>query len=227
MSDVSGIPNMGFGGGGFFGGSAALGQPAMSSAQINASMGWPGPQAQNQALLNSIFSNFGRQTDYYSGLSAAFGRQTGGFRPGMPATPTPPVTRGPNLPSPYSPSPFAGGYNPYTQAAEARAALARAMQTGAGAMGRFGTPNINLGYNPGMANTFAPQGGFNSNPFQNRFGFGFPNAGTPSQYAPGAQMPPSFSQPYGADNPGGALPLGGGPGIYQNSPFGMDPNPGS
>jgi hypothetical protein len=64
----------------------------------------------------------------------------------------------------------------------------------------------NLGYNPGMANQFANPG-MNANPFQNRFGLGFPGQGTPSQYAPGAQMPPGFSRPYSIDNPGGALPL--------------------
>lgn len=65
----------------------------------------------------------------------------------------------------------------------------------------------NLGYNPGMSSYFANPG-MSGGAFQSRFGMGFPNAGTPSQYAPGAQMPPGFSQPYGADNPQGALPLG-------------------
>ena len=69
----------------------------------------------------------------------------------------------------------------------------------------------NLGYNPGMANSFANPG-MNANPFQNRFGMGFPNAGTPSQYAPGAQMPPGFSPEYSVDKPGGALPLNWGQG---------------
>ena len=65
----------------------------------------------------------------------------------------------------------------------------------------------NLGYNPGMEKYFANPG-MNANQFQNRFGMGFPNAGTPSQYAPGAQMPPGFLSPYSVDNPQGALPLG-------------------
>jgi hypothetical protein len=67
------------------------------------------------------------------------------------------------------------------------------------------TPN--LGYNPGMQNLFANPG-MNANQFQNRFGLGFGGQGTPSQYAPGAQMPPGFSGTYSADNPQGALPLG-------------------
>jgi hypothetical protein len=66
----------------------------------------------------------------------------------------------------------------------------------------------NLGYNPGMQNWFANPG-MNANAFQNRFGMGFPNAGTPSQYAPGADMPSGFSPSFDADNPGGALPLRG------------------
>ena len=69
------------------------------------------------------------------------------------------------------------------------------------------SPMPNLGYNPGMQNLFANPG-MNANQFQNRFGMGFPNAGTPSQYAPGAQMPPGFLSPYSVDNPQGALPLG-------------------
>jgi hypothetical protein len=74
MTDVSGIPNMGFGGGGYFGGIPNQ-QPAMSAAQIQASMGWyPG---MGQSVLDQNFNNFGKQTDYYSGLGAAYGRQTG------------------------------------------------------------------------------------------------------------------------------------------------------
>jgi hypothetical protein len=41
----------------------------------------------------------------------------------------------------------------------------------------------NIGYNPGMENQFANPG-MNSNQFQNRFGMGFPGAGTPSQIYP-------------------------------------------
>jgi hypothetical protein len=80
MSDVNGIPNLGFMGGqtGTLGGIPNL-QPALSAAQINASMGLPGAAYQNQAALNQNFNNFGQQTDYYSQLGAAYGRQTGGF----------------------------------------------------------------------------------------------------------------------------------------------------
>ena len=85
------------------------------------------------------------------------------------------------------------------------------MRTGGALPGDIGftpqSPMPNLGYNPGMQNLFANPG-MNANQFQNRFGMGFPNAGTPSQYAPGAQMPPGFLSPYSVDNPQGALPLG-------------------
>jgi hypothetical protein len=71
------------------------------------------------------------------------------------------------------------------------------------------SPMPNLGYNPGMQNLFANPA-MGGGAFQGRFGMGFPNAGTPSQYAPGAQMPPGFLSPYSVDNPQGALPLGWG-----------------
>jgi hypothetical protein len=56
----------------------------MSADQINASMGFGpgGVGAQGQAQLNNNFGNFGQQTDYYSGLGAAYGRATGGFNGG-------------------------------------------------------------------------------------------------------------------------------------------------
>jgi hypothetical protein len=77
MSDINinGIPNMGFAGagGGYFGGNAALGIPAMGAAGDFGASKW------SQPLYNDIFSKFGQQTDYYSGLGAAYGRQTGGF----------------------------------------------------------------------------------------------------------------------------------------------------
>jgi hypothetical protein len=81
MTDVSGIPNMGFGGGGYFGGSAALGLPAMSANQINAGI-WgnysPGAAQATQANIYGA-GGFGAQPAYYAGLGAAYGRQTGGF----------------------------------------------------------------------------------------------------------------------------------------------------
>jgi hypothetical protein len=51
----------------------------MSADQINASMGFGpgGVGAGGQAQLNNIFGNFGQQTDYYSGLGAAYGRGVG------------------------------------------------------------------------------------------------------------------------------------------------------
>ena len=117
MSDINGIPNMGFmgGGGGYFGGSSSMGLPAMNSDQINASMGWGGPNAaQFDPWANS--GGFGNMTDYYSGLGAAYGRETGGFDGSAPgwAEPTPgnaieggypagPVESAPLDPPPYTP----------------------------------------------------------------------------------------------------------------------------
>jgi hypothetical protein len=110
MSDVSGIPNMGFGGGGYFGGNAALGYPAMSAAQINAGIWGNYSPWQAQAVLDANFNNFGQQTDYYSALGAAYGRNVGALQP--PGTygggyPAGEVTRGQDLPKPDT-----SGYNP-------------------------------------------------------------------------------------------------------------------
>jgi hypothetical protein len=114
MSDVNGIPNMGFlgAGGGYFGGDASRGLPAMNSDQINASMGWGGPNAaQFDPWANS--GGFGNMTDYYSGLGAAYGRETGGFE-GY-GVPSGSVERGADLPD-LSQDPFGGGYNPTNDA---------------------------------------------------------------------------------------------------------------
>jgi hypothetical protein len=77
MINISGIPNMGFagGGGGYFGGNAALGLPAMGAA------GDFGASKFSQPLYDSLYGpqGFGGQTDYYSALGAAYGRATGGF----------------------------------------------------------------------------------------------------------------------------------------------------
>ena len=80
-------PMVGGGGGGIIGGNAATGQPAMSTAQINASMGWnPAAQAQTTNLYGPM--GFGGQTAMYAGIGAGYGRATGGF--GMqPAAPAP------------------------------------------------------------------------------------------------------------------------------------------
>lgn len=117
--DVSGIPNMGFGGspapfapGGSFG--------SWSADDVNRSMGMGsgGLGQQGQAQLDNIFNNFGKQTDYYSNLGASYGRQTGGFGgyggnndPFSPvgggASPAGQVQRGPDLPD-LSYNPFGG-----------------------------------------------------------------------------------------------------------------------
>jgi len=245
--DVSGIPNMGFGGGSYFGGGGMAGfggmpgwYPAWSAAQINNSMGMGpgGAGAQNQNVLNNLYTGggFGAQTNAYSAAGAGYGRLTGGFA---------------NTPAGYAAARYGGGgiggenardslaqtmaggssrtTNPYAGMILGPAANPSYFNPGtyAGDKGNYGIPfngqpqagdigfskqpsYPNLGYNPGMGNSFANPG-MNGNPFQNRFGLGYPNSGSPSQYAPGANMPGSFQQPFGVDNPGGALPLGGGP----------------
>jgi hypothetical protein len=110
MSDIniSGIPYMGFqgGGGGYLGGIPNQ-QPAMSAAQINASMWGNYAPWMAQQTLDQIYGagGFGAQTDYYSALAAAYGRNTGGFGGygGAPA----PAPQGP------APDPWAGtGFDP-------------------------------------------------------------------------------------------------------------------
>ena len=76
-------------------------------------------------------------------------------------------------------------------------------------------PYPNIGYNPGMENYFANPA-FGGNDFQKRFGLGFPNAGTPSQYTASPytnaqgqtfqpMLVPGFQQQFNANTPGGAL----------------------
>jgi hypothetical protein len=90
------------------------------------------------------------------------------------------------------------------------------------------SPMPNQGYNPGMENWFANPGmggGFGA-----QFGQWGPDPGTPSQYTSSPytntqgqtfqpNMPPGYAPPFGADQPGGALPLGyqtwGSGGSYQ------------
>jgi hypothetical protein len=110
MSDVSGIPNMGFGGGSYFGGSG-LANAYASQAQTNNYL------AQQQAALAQANAynpwansggSFGAMPAYYAALGAAYGRSTGGFRPGMPASPSGTVTRSPLAPI-SSPPPLPQG----------------------------------------------------------------------------------------------------------------------
>jgi len=79
MTDVSGIPNMGFGGGGYFGGSPNQ-QPAMSAGQINQAMWGNYSPQQAQSVIDNLYpGGFGSQTAYYAALAAAYGRATGGY----------------------------------------------------------------------------------------------------------------------------------------------------
>jgi hypothetical protein len=75
MSDVSGIPNMGFGGGNFFAPQFSY-NPQMSAGQASAAYMPAENYAQN--VTNNLYSSgggFGRQTDYYSGLGANYAAQ--------------------------------------------------------------------------------------------------------------------------------------------------------
>jgi len=259
MTDVSGIPNMGFGGGGYFGGSAAYGYPAMSADQINASMGYNPNAAQFDPWANSP-GGFGGQTDYYSGLGAAYGRETGGFGGGnsIPGGyPSGGVESAPLAPPPYQ-DPFAGAsadtmspadrwgmgstfdQSAYNPASDPSYGSTEGYGGGAGGIGSdtsrdpyawtyaqsspyaeasappSGGSYPNLGYNPGMENMFANPamgGGFGE-----QFGQWGQNPGTPSQYTSSPytntqgqtfqpNMPAGYAPAFGADQPGGALPL--------------------
>jgi hypothetical protein len=113
MVQTGGMP--GYGGSG----------PALSADQINAAMGFNPNAAQFNPWANTP-GGFGGQTDYYSALGAAYGRNTGGFNAGGAAAAGMPewqynqmmkeyasgyapeaVTRGPDLPAPDT-----SGYNP-------------------------------------------------------------------------------------------------------------------
>jgi hypothetical protein len=114
MVDVSGIPNMGFGGGGYLGGIPNQ-QPALSAAQINASMGWNPNAVQFDPFANTP-GGFGGQTAAYAGAGAAYGRQTGyyGDTLGLPPGQTTPAAQaGGDVWSQGAP-----GYNDYGGAAD-------------------------------------------------------------------------------------------------------------
>ena len=89
MTDVSGIPNMGFGGGGYFGGIPNV-APAMSAGQINQGIWGNYSPQQAQSTLNNIYGpgGFGALPAHYAGLGASYGRATGGF--GMAPAAAPP-----------------------------------------------------------------------------------------------------------------------------------------
>jgi hypothetical protein len=92
----------------FTGGGGIVGMPGIPDLPIQTDYGvqLAAQQAQvgaaNQAALNNIFNNFGLQTDYYSGLGAAYGRATGGFDGGAPAPQPAPQPAAAQLPAPMS-----------------------------------------------------------------------------------------------------------------------------
>jgi hypothetical protein len=124
---------------------------SMSAADINASMGLTGAGYQDQALLNNIFGNFGQQTDYYSGLGAAYGRATGGFGGTIDANSFPDAGLANN---PYYQAGMGGigsdtAHDPYAWT------LAQSSPYAEPHLPPSNGPYPNLGYNPGMANSFA------------------------------------------------------------------------
>jgi hypothetical protein len=98
---------MGFGGGGYFGGNAATGTPAMSSAQIMASLYGNYSPGMAQNTLANIYGGggFGAQPAYYAALGAAYGRQV---QPARAAAPVPQY----NAPRQYGWD-TNEGYNPF------------------------------------------------------------------------------------------------------------------
>jgi len=186
MINISGIPNMGFagGGGGYF---APSGLGQLGIGDISAYNKMPGIGA-DQALYNNIFGNFGQQTDYFSGLGAAYGRATGGF--GAPGS-------NPGWQDPGAATP---GYDPFSpgyggQGAGMGSLFDQGAKSGSlGSMGMFG------GYAPGV------QPG--AMDFSQLWG------GRIAPQAPPVAQPVEdvnswFNQLYGGGGGGNAYPLGG------------------
>jgi hypothetical protein len=147
----------------------------MSAADINASMYGGFSPAQGQAVLNNIFGNFGQQTDYYSGLGAAYGRETGGFNGGY----DPNGSRG--LPDPgLFPN---SNYDPSTYAPSAASFAERFAGFGSTPT-QAPTPQL-----PGLIS----DGGYT---------LGQPNSPDFRPYLPG-QSPSSFDARFGAIDPSG------------------------
>jgi hypothetical protein len=183
----------------------------MSADQINASMGFGpgGVGAQGQAQLNSNFGNFGQQTDYYSGLGAAYGRNVGepsgmgsvfdqsayGMQPQAPyqsyGQPALPSGGGGGV---YRSAPGGGLYldqggdNPPTNASPSSQGL--------------------LGYTPSQPGAQLPNG------------FGYPGATPPSQmFNPNAYAPSQQQSSSG----GGVYRSAPGGGLYLDTSMSSDP----
>jgi hypothetical protein len=187
MSDINinGIPNMGFAGagGGYFGGNAGLGIPAMGAA------GDFGASKFSQPLYNSIFNNFGQQTDYYSALAAAYGRATGGFAaPGWYDQPAPAAPQAPPQQVSVASSPFdtgSAGAFPYANIGGLKAGGGYWQDPNAAPAGAFDpfTPGYG-GQGAGMGSLFDQGGGQPAaNPYAQMYRM--PDA-NPSYFSPGA-----------------------------------------
>ena len=115
MSDfgINGIPNYGFAGGsaGLFGGNAGTGTPAMSSAQIMASLYGNYSPGAAQSTLSNIYGGggFGAQPAYYAALGAAYGRQVPASSPAAVAAAFPQY----NAPRQYGWDANEGAFNPF------------------------------------------------------------------------------------------------------------------
>jgi hypothetical protein len=192
----------------------------MSADQINASMGFGpgGVGAGGQSQLNNIFGNFGQQTDYYSGLGAAYGRNVGepsGMGSvfdqsayGMPAA-QPFQSYGLPTGGGGGAAPKVGGYDDSWIGGGGFGAPTNAAPS----------PQGLLGYAPSQPGAQLPNG------------FGYPGATPPSQmfnpntYAPAQQQSSSGGGVY-RTAPGGGLYLdmsgGGGGGGGGNPPVDMN-----
>jgi hypothetical protein len=87
MVDVSGIPNMGFGGGAYFAGNPNY------AAQNNANLNYVNNASQASYNPATLYGGggFGSLTDYYSGMGAAYGRATGYYGDPYSSTPVSPA----------------------------------------------------------------------------------------------------------------------------------------
>ena len=196
MSDVSGIPNMGFGGGNFFAPQFSY-NPQMSAAQASAA--YMPAVNYNQNVVNNTFASgggFGRQTDYYSALGANYLAQ---------------------VPMSWE-NPYAGGGVPASLAYPG-ASLSGGYTTGAANMPSFDTGPGPFGFTSGGAGALdlsrmgnglfsgglGSGGGGYSGPSIDWNGVGSAAANLKQDPYPGMSMPGGLGTPLGASS--GAQPF--------------------
>jgi hypothetical protein len=201
MSDVSGIPNMGFGGGGYFGGIPNV-SPAMSAAQINQGIWGRYSPGQAQATLNNIYGpgGFGAMPAYYAALGAAYGRQVQPARAAAPAydpyaglrdriaqAQQAAAARQAQAPARPAANPYAAWYGGLPGGAQAY----NSWNMGLPAQGGFGVPGaIPQRQQPDFSALY-----------QNRT-FGLPNASNPNPWLSGHGLAPGYTPPPPQPAPG-------------------------